>query len=83
MLMPKSSVFPQGMSSTWDAEWRVDCKCGVCYIWSFYNIYIKTHRIMELLMHKYSNGNLLRPKPLLEFHSSNKLTFFNRRFGMM
>lgn len=67
MLMPRSKTFPNGLQDSFNSEWRVDCKCGVCYIWSHPNIYIKTHRTMELLMHKFPDGKLLIPKPLLEF----------------
>lgn len=76
MLMPKSKTFPGGLVDSHNTTWRVDCKCGVCYIWSFPNIYIKTHRTMELLMYKYPNGYLLKPNELLEFDSSNKLNFY-------
>ena len=75
MLMPKSSTFPYGLVDSYNTQWRVDCKCGVCYIWAFPNVYLKTHRTMELLMYKYPNGSLLKPLEILEFHHSNKLRF--------
>ena len=61
ILMPISNIFPSGLISSSDIEIRIDCRCGACYIWSHPNIYLKTHRTMELLMDRYSNGELIRP----------------------
>lgn len=77
MLISKCKEFPNGLSDSYNTTLRVDCKCGTCYIWSFNNIYIKTHRLIELLMYRYPNGNLLIPDKILEFDPSNKLSFYN------
>lgn len=66
MLMPKSKVFPNGLVSSSEGQWRVDCSnCGTVYIWSHPSIYIKTHKLIELLMHRNEDGTLLRPLPLI------------------
>ena len=65
LLIKPCKQFPQGLVSSTDTQWRVDCKCGVCYLWSWPNIYIKTHRIFELAMHRLDSGKLLVPKEVL------------------
>jgi hypothetical protein len=64
VLIEPCKEFPNGLISSSSSQWRIDCKCGVCYIWSGDyggNVWLKTHRTMELLMHKYPSGILLRP----------------------
>lgn len=61
MLMKPMEGFPNGLISSHNGQWRVDCECGVCYLWSHPNVYRKTHINVELLMDQWENGELVRP----------------------
>jgi hypothetical protein len=63
-LMPNSKAFPQGLHTTANVHIRIDCQCGVCYVWNHPNIYLKTHRFLEMAMHRFADGTLLKPKAL-------------------
>ncbi len=64
LLIKSCKEFPNGLVSSTETEIRIDCPCGVCYIWSYPNIYLKTHRILELLMYQFKSGELLIPIPI-------------------
>lgn len=66
LLMPRSRTYPQGLVTNFATKIRIDCTCGACYLWSFPNVYRKTHRFMELLMDRYEDGALVYPEPVLE-----------------
>lgn len=65
LLMPISKTFPRRLVQSFNCEWRIDCNCGVCFIWSYPNIWKRTHRISELHMFVQPDGKLLRPYPIL------------------
>lgn len=62
LLVKPCKEFPRGLRSYSNGEWRVDCNCGITYLWRHPGIYIKTHRFLELLMYRSTiTHNLIRP----------------------